>query len=172
MDYKNLSMAVTRQVAWITIERPAAFNALDPDTMGEFLDAAERCATDRGVRAVVITGSGEKAFCAGDVAAERGAKVLALTLPDTLRTRLNLNSGFVLDLLSGSPAARFAGGPQVAPEKVQQRPYAQRVHKATSSSASTVPDLRLRIGRRVNEPSCMASTPSSTVRNVCLRPWV
>ncbi len=38
---------------------------------------------------------------AGDVAAERGAKVLALTLPDTLRTRLNLNSGFVLDLLSG-----------------------------------------------------------------------
>ncbi|MFO1199898.1 MAG: enoyl-CoA hydratase-related protein [Burkholderiaceae bacterium] len=69
MDYKNLSMAVTRQVAWITIERPAAFNALDLDTMGEFLDAAERCATDRGVRAVVITGSGEKAFCAGgDVA--------------------------------------------------------------------------------------------------------
>ncbi len=38
---------------------------------------------------------------AGDAAAATGAKVVALTLPDTLRTRLNLHSGFVLDLLHG-----------------------------------------------------------------------
>ena len=69
MDYRNLGFEVTRQVAWITLERPAAFNALDLDTMGELLDASERCVADRGVRAVVITGSGDKAFCAGgDVA--------------------------------------------------------------------------------------------------------
>jgi 2-(1,2-epoxy-1,2-dihydrophenyl)acetyl-CoA isomerase len=69
MDYRNLDFTVDRQVAWITIDRPAAFNALDLDTMTELLDATERCATDRSVRAVVLTGSGEKAFCAGgDVA--------------------------------------------------------------------------------------------------------
>jgi N-acyl-D-aspartate/D-glutamate deacylase len=37
----------------------------------------------------------------GDVAKERGGKVLALTLPDTFRLRLNLRSGFILDILNG-----------------------------------------------------------------------
>jgi len=36
-----------------------------------------------------------------DVAKERGGRVLALTLPDTFRTRLNLRSGFILDILNG-----------------------------------------------------------------------
>ncbi len=36
-----------------------------------------------------------------DWAAERGGRVLALTLPDTLRTWLNFRSGFVLDILPG-----------------------------------------------------------------------
>ena len=38
---------------------------------------------------------------AGDVARDHGGRVVALTLPDTLRTRLNLRSGFVLDMLQG-----------------------------------------------------------------------
>ncbi len=37
----------------------------------------------------------------GDIAKERGGKVLALTLPDTFRLRLNLRSGFILDILNG-----------------------------------------------------------------------
>ncbi|HEY4332049.1 MAG TPA: amidohydrolase family protein [Ilumatobacteraceae bacterium] len=37
----------------------------------------------------------------GDVAAAKGGRVLALTLPDTFRLRLNLRSGFVLDILPG-----------------------------------------------------------------------
>lgn len=36
-----------------------------------------------------------------DVARQHGGRVVALTLPDTLRTRLNLRSGFVLDMLAG-----------------------------------------------------------------------
>jgi len=36
-----------------------------------------------------------------DRAADRGARVIALTLPDSLRTRLNLKSGFLLDILNG-----------------------------------------------------------------------
>ncbi len=36
-----------------------------------------------------------------DYASEHGGKVLALTLPDTLRTRVNLKSGFILDILNG-----------------------------------------------------------------------
>ena len=37
----------------------------------------------------------------GDVAEAKGGRVLALTLPDTVRLRLNLRSGFVLDILAG-----------------------------------------------------------------------
>ena len=37
----------------------------------------------------------------GDIAAAEGGRVLALTLPDTFRLRLNLRSGFVLDILPG-----------------------------------------------------------------------
>ena len=36
-----------------------------------------------------------------DIAAERGGQVLALTLPDTFRLRLNFRSGFILDILDG-----------------------------------------------------------------------
>jgi N-acyl-D-aspartate/D-glutamate deacylase len=36
-----------------------------------------------------------------DYAAARGGKVLALTLPDTFRVRLNLRTGFILDILNG-----------------------------------------------------------------------
>ena len=36
-----------------------------------------------------------------DRAAERGGRVVALTLPDTLRTWLNFRSGFILDILPG-----------------------------------------------------------------------
>ena len=36
-----------------------------------------------------------------DYAAERGGTVIALTLPDSFRLRLNLRSGFVLDILDG-----------------------------------------------------------------------
>ena len=36
-----------------------------------------------------------------DVAAQEGGRVLALTLPDTFRVRLNFISGFVLDILRG-----------------------------------------------------------------------
>jgi N-acyl-D-aspartate/D-glutamate deacylase len=51
----------------------------------------------------------------GDIAEAKGGRVLALTLPDTFRLRLNLRSGFILDILPGwdklmalSPADKLA----------------------------------------------------------------
>lgn len=69
MTYSTLTFKVSDGVAWITLNRPNAFNALNADMCRELLDTAERCTSDRDVRAVVLTGSGDKAFCAGgDVA--------------------------------------------------------------------------------------------------------
>ena len=52
-------------VTILTINRPSAFNAIDAEVtelLGDALEAADR---DPEVRAVVITGAGPRAFCAG-----------------------------------------------------------------------------------------------------------
>ena len=56
---------VAGSVARITINRPEARNALWPAVMEGLLRAFERAAADPEVRAVVLTGAGDRAFCAG-----------------------------------------------------------------------------------------------------------
>ncbi len=51
-------------VAWITLNRPKAYNALNTDMAERLLDAVIRCDEDDKIRAVVITGNGAS-FCAG-----------------------------------------------------------------------------------------------------------
>ncbi len=69
MTYTTLDFELRDAVAWITFNRPERFNALDPTMARELCDVANRCSSDRGVRAAVLTGSGDQAFCAGgDVA--------------------------------------------------------------------------------------------------------
>ena len=52
-------------VAVVTIDRQEALNALDPPTLGELRDRLAELAGDAEVRAVVLTGAGERAFVAG-----------------------------------------------------------------------------------------------------------
>src|SRR5919197_1139109 len=52
-------------VAVVTIDRPNALNALDRETLTELRDRLRALATDADVHAVVLTGSGERAFAAG-----------------------------------------------------------------------------------------------------------
>lgn len=52
-------------VRLITINRPKAMNALDFDANDELTECWRAFAQDDGARVAVITGSGEKAFCAG-----------------------------------------------------------------------------------------------------------
>jgi enoyl-CoA hydratase len=49
----------------LTLNRPEARNALSPALMGALSDTLRAAADDADVRAVVLTGTGEKAFCAG-----------------------------------------------------------------------------------------------------------
>jgi enoyl-CoA hydratase/carnithine racemase len=56
---------VQQRVMRLTINRPEQRNALNDEVLAALRDAIERAATDPDVRAVVLTGAGDKAFCAG-----------------------------------------------------------------------------------------------------------
>jgi len=53
------------KIAYITINRPDALNALNPETYGELSEALIDFRDDFDSWVVIITGAGEKAFCAG-----------------------------------------------------------------------------------------------------------
>lgn len=52
-------------VAVVTLERPERLNSVDLEMAGELTAVWGRLRFDDGVRAVVLTGSGERAFCTG-----------------------------------------------------------------------------------------------------------
>lgn len=52
-------------IAYLTLNRPEAHNALDPETLIELLQAWEDYRDDDAMRCAIITGSGDKTFCSG-----------------------------------------------------------------------------------------------------------
>jgi 2-(1,2-epoxy-1,2-dihydrophenyl)acetyl-CoA isomerase len=61
----HLQRRVADGVAWITLNRPEAGNALTTEMRDELAAWFEAASSDLAVRAVVLTGTGEKGFCTG-----------------------------------------------------------------------------------------------------------
>src|SRR5216110_2505298 len=67
---QNLHLTRADAVATLTLDRPKALNALDAATLRELARAIRELRRDGGVRALIVTGAGDKAFSAGaDIAA-------------------------------------------------------------------------------------------------------
>ena len=54
-----------RDIAIVTLNRPTRMNAVNDVLRGELIETLGRLNTDPSVRAVVLAGAGERAFCAG-----------------------------------------------------------------------------------------------------------
>ncbi len=65
MAFKNLLTKVESNLGWIIINRPDKLNALNGETIKELQEAFLSFQEDPEVKAIVLTGSGEKAFVAG-----------------------------------------------------------------------------------------------------------
>ncbi len=65
MSYENITYAVDGGVARITVNRPDKMNALNHQTITELGQAFDAAKADDAVRALILTGSGPKAFVAG-----------------------------------------------------------------------------------------------------------
>jgi enoyl-CoA hydratase len=62
---KNIHVNVEDRVATLTINRPDRLNTLSRETLDELKQAIAEILQDETVRVGIITGAGEKAFCAG-----------------------------------------------------------------------------------------------------------
>ena len=66
---------VKNHIAYMTINRPERRNALSAGVVQAFSESLDKAEADKDVRAICITGAGEKAFCAGaDLGAAAGAE--------------------------------------------------------------------------------------------------
>lgn len=77
-DFTQILFGVADGVATITLNRPEKMNAFTVRMMEELCTAFDIVDADDAVRAVIVTGSGERAFCAGaDLTPEGGGEVFA-----------------------------------------------------------------------------------------------
>ncbi|HUP44908.1 MAG TPA: enoyl-CoA hydratase-related protein [Thermoanaerobaculia bacterium] len=62
---ENIRTEIRDHILWITIDRPKVLNALNAQTVEEIGRAFAAAREDESVRAVIVTGAGDKAFVAG-----------------------------------------------------------------------------------------------------------
>jgi enoyl-CoA hydratase len=65
MNYKSIILNIENSIAILTLNRTDKLNALNVETLKEIYSAFIDLSNNNDVKAVIITGSGEKAFAAG-----------------------------------------------------------------------------------------------------------
>ena len=65
MSYEHILYEVDDKILTITLNRPAKMNAFTNTMLWELIDAFDKADEDDEVRAIIVTGAGERAFCAG-----------------------------------------------------------------------------------------------------------
>jgi enoyl-CoA hydratase len=106
MTFENILLERDGAVAILTVNRPKVLNALNTQTLDELRRAILALKQDDGVRAVILTGAGEKSFIAGADINE-----LAMQTPTTGREHA-IAGQHVLDLIEhmGKPVIAAING--------------------------------------------------------------
>lgn len=65
MSFEQIRLDKQDGIAILTLHRPDNMNAFTGQMMAEIIAALDECDADDAVRAVVFTGSGDRAYCAG-----------------------------------------------------------------------------------------------------------
>ncbi len=101
-----------RGIVTLTLNRPEAANAFSLQLLQEFSDILNEIQFDRSVRCVIITGAGEKVFCAGADLKERAGmdhvqvqKTLAL-----IRSTVNNVEALPQPVIAAMNGMAFGGG--------------------------------------------------------------
>ncbi|MDD3652974.1 MAG: enoyl-CoA hydratase-related protein [Desulfotomaculaceae bacterium] len=65
MAWNNILVEFEEEIAVVSINRPEALNALDNETLSELGAAMAELGSNQDVKAIILTGAGDKAFVAG-----------------------------------------------------------------------------------------------------------
>ncbi|CAN5317463.1 enoyl-CoA hydratase-related protein [soil metagenome] len=74
----SVTYDVRNRVAWLTIDRPEARNSLNKAVRDGLFEGVRRFNDDDTAKVLVLTGAGEKAFCAGGDLKEMSAEELTI----------------------------------------------------------------------------------------------
>lgn len=116
MDQAVLVSRQENGVMVITLNRPDAANALSIKVLEELKKVIDTCKFDLSVRCLVITGAGEKAFCAGADLKERAGmdtKMVRKTV-SLIRACINNLETLPQPVIAAVNGAAFGGGTELA----------------------------------------------------------
>ena len=113
---KNILINTENKVCTITLNREKAMNSISIALLDELIEAFESIRFDENIRVVIVTGSGEKAFCAGADLKER------LTLSEKevkqfiykIRTGFNMIANFPKPVIAAVNGIALGGGTELA----------------------------------------------------------
>ena len=83
--FEQINVTVGASIAEVTLDRPERHNALGSRIVGELGEALEEIEGSGEIRALVLTGAGDEAFCSGVDLTERAemdADAMTLSLPE------------------------------------------------------------------------------------------
>lgn len=116
MDKAVVVSTMENGIVLITLNRLEAANALSLQMLKELQEAIATCKFDHSVRCVVITGAGEKAFCAGADLKERSTMDM-----NQVRKTVSMIRGIMKDLedlpqpvIAAVNGVAFGGGTELA----------------------------------------------------------
>ncbi len=100
-------------IAWLTINRPEVRNALNKVARDAFGEAAESFAADDDAQVLIITGAGDKAFCAGADLKEMADTAMRVP-PKNLFIEFNRTLKTDKPIIAAVNGHAFAGGFRIA----------------------------------------------------------
>jgi enoyl-CoA hydratase/carnithine racemase len=105
----SVSYDVRNGVAWLTIQRPEARNALNKAVRDGLFDGVRRFNDDESAKVLVLTGAGDKAFCAGGDLKEMSAEGLTIPPVDFI-PQFGRNIAVDKPTIAAVNGVAFAGG--------------------------------------------------------------
>ena len=109
MNEEAIIYEVVDGVAWLTINRPEARNALNAAVREGLFEAVRRFNDDESAKVLVLTGAGDKAFCAGGDLKEMSETALTVPPPD-FAPQFGRNIEVVKPTIAAVNGVAFAGG--------------------------------------------------------------
>src|SRR4030043_802540 len=116
MEYKNIMVAFEGEIGVLTINRPKALNALNIETLKEIQLGIEEVKDQPGLKVLIVTGAGEKAFVAGaDILQMKEMNSIeALTFSKTAHHTLKMIQDFHCPVIAAVNGFALGGGTEIA----------------------------------------------------------